>query len=344
MKHYWSSFRGLAAIALIGVGATAGRPVVADTNLVNEKSWVVDGTDDLSTNASSISVTTNGQAAGSFSELAFSYNIDGTNVVPVGVVKGSGEIKLAVPNQPFGGSFFLTGYWDCDAGYVPTMVISNLDIRLKGGKKAMVEMKGEISNGVSMAARNFELIMMMPKPQLTQAELSYTLVATTDFCVDEVIHTNQDNFQVARMASNYLSPETNENDVARFAKVTGEVCVLEYCSTTTKSFCCDLANQDSLVLTNKPPQLGGRSIWLMNNGVANMNAPTLQVRFIMPASRQIRPQGVESVTADPTAENVSYWGNWHYAKGTYRSGNKVAKMRYLLEVIPPGALSCDYAF
>jgi hypothetical protein len=68
-------------------------------------------------------------------ELALSYNIDGTNVVPVCVVKGRGEIQMAVPNRPFGGSFFLTGYWDCDAGYVPMMMISNLDIRLKGGRR-----------------------------------------------------------------------------------------------------------------------------------------------------------------------------------------------------------------
>ncbi len=82
----------------------------------------------------------------------------------------------------------------------------------------------------------------------------------------------------------------------------------------------------------------------MNNGSANTNAPTLAVRFMTPPPGQIRPQGLESASADPTAENISFWGNWHTAKGTYRGGKKVAKMRYMLEVIPPGALSCDYAF
>ena len=347
MKCCFRDFYRVGVISLAGIGAMAGMAAFADTNLVNEKFWVVDGTDDLATNASSITVTTNGQAAGAFSELAFSYNIEGTNFAPVAVVKGSGEIQMAVPNGPFGGSFFLTGYWDCDAGYVPTMVISNLDIRLKGGRAPVVEMKGKISNLVSMAAKDFQLIMMVPQPQLMEAELSYSLTATTNFCVDDVIHTNQDNFQVARMASNYLSPETNEDSIARFVKVTSSICTPFYCTTTRKSFCYELANQDSLVVTNKPPKLGGDTIWLMNNGTntnTNTNSPTLAVKFMNPSSGALRPQGLETATSDPTAENISYWGNWGEVKNTYRARKKVTKVRYMLEVSSPGTLSCDYKY
>jgi hypothetical protein len=114
MNRSFRSFCRVGVIALVGIGAMAACAAFADTNLVNKKFWVVDGTDDSATNASSITVSTNGYAVGAFTELAFSYNIDGTNVVPVGVVKGSGEIQMAVPYGPFGGSFFLTGYWDCD--------------------------------------------------------------------------------------------------------------------------------------------------------------------------------------------------------------------------------------
>ena len=344
MRYYFRNFYCVGVIALAGIGAIAGSAAFADTNLVNEKFWVVDGTDDLATNASSITVTTNDHAVGAFSELAFSYNVGGTNLVPGGVVKGSGEIQMAVPDGPFGGSFFLTGYWDRDAGYVPTMVISNLDIRLKGGRAPVVTLKGKISNLVSMAARDFELIMMVPKPQLMEAELSYTLTAMTNFYVDDVIHTNQDNFQVARMASNYLSAETNENSVARFVKVTSHFCVLEFCSTTRKSFCYSLANQDSPVVTNKPPTLGGSTIWLVNDGTVNTNSPTLAVKFMNPSAGKLRPQGLETATSDPTAENVSYWGNWGHVKKTYRARKKVTKVRYMLEVSSPGTLSCDYKY
>jgi hypothetical protein len=345
MNCNFRSFRPVVVLALVGIGAVTGRAAFADTNLVNEKFWAVDGTDDSATNASSIAVTVKGQAMGAFTELAFSYNIDGTNVVPVCLVKGSGEIQMAVPNGPFGGSFFLTGYWDCDAGYVPTMVISNLDIRLKGGKEPMVELKGKISNQVSMAAKNFELMVFVPKPQLMKAELNYTLMATTDFCVDEIVHTNEDNFQVARMASNYLSPATNENDVARFVKGTSQTCVLEFCGGgSQKSICYVLADQDSLVVTNHSPRLGGNPITLMNDGSSSNNTPTLAVRFMNPSPGQIRPQGLESASSDPTAENVSYWGDWVGEKGTYRAKKKVEKMRYILEVSSPGSLSCDYSY
>src|SRR5579859_7289326 len=138
MNPSFRNFCSAGVMALVGIGAMTGRAAFADTNVVNERFWVIDGTDDSATNASSIAVSVDRHAMGAFTELAFSYNIDGTNVVPVCVVKGSGEIQMAVPFGPFGGSFFLTGYWDCDAGYVPTMVISNLDIRLKGGRAPMV--------------------------------------------------------------------------------------------------------------------------------------------------------------------------------------------------------------
>jgi hypothetical protein len=344
MNPSFRSFCRAGVMALVGISAMTGRAAFADTNLVNQKFWVIDGTDDSATNASSIAVTVNGHAMGGFTELAFSYNVGGTNLVPVGVVKGSGEIQMALPAGPFGGSFFLTGYWDCDAGYVPSMMISNLDIRLKGGRAPAVVLKGKISNGVSMAAKDFQLVMFVPKSKLMEAEVSYTLAATTDFCIDRITHTNQDDFEVARMASNYLSPDVNENDQVRFEKVTSHYCVLDYCSSTRKSFCHGLTNEDGLVITNKPPDLGGGTINLMNTGSANTNTPTLAVAFMSPGAGHLRPQGVASASADPTAENVSYWANWYLVKDSYRVRKKIGKMRYLLEVSPPGPLSCDYNF
>jgi hypothetical protein len=344
MNRCFRSFCRVAAVALAGTGAMAGGAALADTSVVNEKFWVVDGTDDSATNANSMAVSLKGQAVGAFSELAFSYNIDGTNVVPVGVVKGSGEIQMAVPNGPFGGSFFLTGYWDCDAGYVPTMVISNLDFRLKGGKAPALVLKGKISNGVSMAAKDFQLIMLVPRPQLMEAELKYTLTATTNFCVDDIIHTNRENFELARMASNYLSPDTHENDIVRFVKVTSHTCVLNFCRTTRKSFCYALTDEDRFVITNGAPSLGGNPISLLNDGTVNTNSPTLAVKFMSPGPGSIRPQALVKASSDPTAENVSYWGNWRGVKATYRAKKKVVKVRYMLEVTPPKALSCDYSY
>jgi hypothetical protein len=345
MNPSFRSFRRAGMVVLLGIGVLTGRAAFADTNVVNEKFWVVDGTDDPATNASSITVSLKKQPMGAFTELAFSYNIDGTNVVPVCVVKGSGEIDLAVPNNPFGGSYFMTGYWDCDAGYVPTMLITNLDIRLKGGREPVVELRGQISNQLSMEAKDFELIVFVPKPQLMQAELSYTLTATADFCVDQVIHTNADNFQVARIGSNYLSPETNENDTARFVTSVSATCVLEFCGGgTSSSTCYGLADQDSLIITNRLPRLGGNRLSLVNSGVSGTNTPTLSVRYMSPSPGELKPQGLEVATADPTVENVNYWGNWRKVKGTYNANKKVTKVKYLLQATTPAALSCNNSF
>jgi hypothetical protein len=215
---------------------------------------------------------------------------------------------------------------------------------LKGGKAPALVLKGKISNGVSMAAKDFELMMLVPQPQLMEAELSYTLTATTNFCVDDIIHTNRDNFELARMASNYLSPETNEDDIVRFVKVTSHTCVLEYCETTRKSFCYALTDEDRFVITNGTPGLGGNTIWLMNDGTVNTNSPTLAIKFMSPGLGVIKPQAVVNASSDPTAENVSYWGNWRSVKETYRAKKKVTKVRYMLEVGSPGTLSCDYNY
>jgi hypothetical protein len=83
---------------------------------------------------------------------------------------------------------------------------------------------------------------------------------------------------------------------------------------------------------------------LMNDGSSNTNTPTLAVRFMAPAPGSIRPQGLESASSDPTAENVSYWGDWAGVKGTYRANKKIGKMRYMLQVSSPGSLSSDYSY
>jgi hypothetical protein len=83
---------------------------------------------------------------------------------------------------------------------------------------------------------------------------------------------------------------------------------------------------------------------LVNDGTVNTNSPTLAVKFMNPSAGKLRPQGLETATSDPTAENVSYWGNWGHVKKTYRARKKVTKVRYMLEVSSPGTLSCDYKY
>ena len=340
-RHLQKSFH-FAAIILLGIGAVASRQAFADTNLVDKDAWVIDGTDDTGPTPGNITMSVKGQAAGAFSELAISYDVVGTGVVTVCTIKGSGEIRLSLPPPgEFGGSFFTTGYWDCDEGFVPTMSITELDIRFKGGKHKRVQLKGKISNGTSMAAKDFTMTLYPPQSDSMRADVRYKLIATRDFCVDQTTHTNQDDFPGVRMAANFLSASEQDNDQARYIKTVGKDCFFVGCITRKKSFCNDLVNEDGFIITNTPPRLGNSTIWLVHTQPSPRNTPTLRVKFRSPVRGRFRPQGFVTASADPTEQNVSFWGNWIDAKPQYRDRHKVGKFYYTLEVIPAEALTCD---
>ena len=314
---------------------------LADTNLVDKLSWVVDGSDDTGPNATNIAISVQGHAVGSFSKLVISYNVGGTGVVTVCTITGAGEIRLALPPPgQFGGSFFLTSYWDCDAGFVPTMTITELDIREKGGKKGLLEFKGKISNLVSMAAKDFTMTLLPPQLDTFRAELKYSLHAISDFCIDQTTHTNQDDFQVARMAANFVDSGTQQNDEVRFVKITSKTCFFYGCITKTKTYCTNLVNQDGFVI-DRPPRLGGGTVWLLHTQALPQETPTLVGRFSSPSRGRLRPQGYVTASADPNAQNVDFWVNWIDAKASYRNKKRIGKFSYTLEVDSPKALSCD---
>src|ERR1017187_1711603 len=146
----------LGIVILLGICAIAGRNAFADTNLVDNGFWVIDGTDDTGPNPTNVALTVNGHPVGSFSELILSYNVGGSGVVAVATIKGSGGIRLSLPPPGvFGGTFFTTGYQDCDEGLIPTMSIIQLDIRTRPGKRGDAQLKGKISNFTSMEGKDF---------------------------------------------------------------------------------------------------------------------------------------------------------------------------------------------
>jgi hypothetical protein len=329
-----------ATVILLGICTVASRKALADTNLVNKESWVVDGTDDAGPNPTNIAMSIHGHAAGSFSKLAVSYDVGGTGVVTVCTITGAGEIRLALPPPgEFGGSFFTTGYWDCDEGFIPTLLLTELDIRVKGGKNGSVEFKGKASNGTSMNAKDFSLKFYTPQPDLVRADLRYSLVATRDFCVDQTIHTNADNFPVVRMAANFLSITNQDNDQVRYLKVIGQTCVLGHCVTDKESFCNDLVNQDGFIIDGGT-RIGDPTLYLVHTQALPRNTPTLEARLLVPRHARIRAQGAVTASADPTAQNVGFWGNWMDPEAQYRARRKVGKFRYRLQVVPPRVFSC----
>jgi len=331
----------LTVLIVVGASATLSRRVCADTNVVTSGAWIVDGTDDTGTNPVSIAMSAKKKAIGSFSELLISYNSGGTGVVDVCTIKGNGEIRLALlPPGEFGGAFYMTGYWDCDEGFVPAMMITQLEVRVQGGQHGAVELRGRITNGTSMEAKDFLMKLSPPGAKLTRADVSYNLYATRDICVDQTTRTNADDFLAVRMAANYLSPDVQENDQARYVKITQKVCVSFVCVTKKKSFCDDLVNEDGYIV-GSPVSLRGGVLYLVHRQPVPRDTPTLQVKFTRPSSSSVKPQGFVTASADPAAQNVSLWANWSDAKPSYRKGKKISKFRYSLQVAPANTSSCD---
>ena len=332
-----------AAIIFLGLFAAFSPKVLADTNILATASWIVDGTTDSGTNASDITMTVNGRAAGAFSELLISYNVGDTGDVAVAIIKGTGEISMALPPPGvFGGSFYSTGYWDCNAGFVPGLSITQLDVRERGGRVKELYFRGKVSNFVSMAAKDFIITMYPPQLDSFRANVTYTLTATTNFCVDQVTHTNQDDFEIARMASNYVSTNVNENDETRYIKQTAHDCYVYFCTTRTKSFCNSFTNANGFVIDD-PPRLGQSVVNFVHTQDLPAETPSLSIRFVTPPSGRIRPQCYLTPSVDPTAQNVSLWGDWIDARPEYRNRQRVSRVGYTLEVDSPQAVPCDFS-
>src|SRR5579871_5350752 len=230
------------AASLLAFGVLFTQPTFADTNVLNKSNWVIDGTDDTGTNPVSIATVVKHKLVGSFSELDISYNVGGSGVVSACTIKGNGQIQLTLPPPgAFGGSFYLTSYQDCDVGYVPSMMITQLEVRV-GGKNAPLFLRGLITNGYSMSAKDFELKISPPKPKDARLDVSYTLTATREFCVDELNHTNADNFHAMTLASNFISTNQMQNNELRYTKETSHTCVDLVCVSETKAFCNEFVN------------------------------------------------------------------------------------------------------
>ncbi len=331
----------LGVVILLGVCTIADRNAFADMNLVNNGFWVIDGTDDAGPNPTNITLSVNGHPVSSFSELVVSYNVGGSGVVAVCTIKGSGGIRLSLPPPgEFGGTFFTTGYQDCDEGLIPTMSITDLDIRAKKGPNGDVQLKGKISNFTSMEAKDFRMTFSPPDIDSTSVDVQYSLFATRDICINQTNRAIADDFHAVSMAANYLSPSEQENDLARYVRISSKTCFFYGCVVNKKSVCENLVNTNGFLI-NPPRTLGTTSMLLVHTQSLPRNTPTLSVQFHAPSRGAIKPQGFVTESADPTEQNISLWGNWQSAKANYRNKQRIGKFRYTLSVVPPRTYSCD---
>ena len=208
-----------AAVVALSVTLAVASTAVADVTLFNESGWRVDGVEDLSAapfGFGSISVSTNGVAAGQFLDLKIFFDLGSNGVPQVFSVMGTGLLRPALPPGEFGAAHRIVGYWDCDTGTFLDTGISVLNIQIDSKKHNDLQMTGRLSNFSSVEAKDLALLFLPPTTDSVHVEISFKLSATRDFCVDKTHQVSNEAFRVARLVANYVSPQVHDSDVARY--------------------------------------------------------------------------------------------------------------------------------
>lgn len=314
----------------------------ADTNLVNSKTWRVDGGVDAGPNPHDINVVVDGVPAGAFSELKMFYNLGRTNLQQVFAVRGEGTIlPLVPPPVVTGGVFRLTSYRDCEQGLIGPMMITDLEFKTpRGSSNVLMLVKGKLSNSNSLLATTLKMKFTPPETNTVLLDVQYKLTATRDICVDQALHDTQDVFRIAEMAANFVSPATNQVTRLRYLRNKDKVCNGADCVKIKEVFCADLDGVPGYFLT-KPRSLGDGAVNLLHTNSVPRNTPTLGILFTSPSHGRIKPQAFFVPTADPAELNVAVWGNWLDVRKDYAAGKTVARVHVIVGARDPSNPGCD---
>lgn len=317
-----------AVLVLFGFVSLSATPISADTKIFEQGGWIVSGATDTAPNARKLRVRVQGQFVGKFSELKIARKTGAGDFPQVFSIKGSGAFRANLPTGEFGGTFYGTGYWDCDAavGFVQNLFIKALDIRLDTGR--ILKFQGKASNHDSLRAKAFTVRLSPPKNNRLRARVNYKLVATRALCIDAIRQQNHEGFRIARAASMYVSATTHDSDQAR------------YTDNSQKAVCANLKNENGFIFTNPMP-LGQSNLLLVHTTAQPRNTPTLSIEFISPSFSRVTPQGYVTQTDDPDDDNVDLWGNWDAASAQYAAGQVIGNFEYMLEARAPSMAACN---
>jgi hypothetical protein len=329
----WLMMAGILAAAL---------PAIADTNLFDNGTWSLIGVEGMDPSAHKITVTVDKQAAGVYSDLLLQFNFTGLGPAPTCEISGEGPMRMLLPPPSVpGGHFELASYWDCATGLVRAVAITELSFQTKGNAKSPLKVTGKLSNFDSLEATKLTMQFSPPATNRAQVDLKYQLRATRDLCVDLSGHDNQDEFRTVTMRANYLSAESNQNDVVRYIHVTNKSCdPWSGCHVSRKSLCASLLDETNY-LFNSADRISDQTLALFHTTTLPANTPSLKVDFRSPSSSTLKPQAFIAPVADDVTENVLVWGNWLNVKKEYRRGRSLRNFRVILYVRAPVDPPCD---
>jgi hypothetical protein len=317
-------------------------PAVADTDLFDNGSWILVGASDPGPDPRDIAVSIGGVPAGSFSELKLYFAFPGAGFAQVFSITGRGAVRASLrPPGEFGGTFWLTRYWDCSIGLVASLFITELNLRVDPKNPRVLIFEGAVSNETSFEANDFRLKFPSPNTNEVKVEVSYTLVATRNFCVDSARQSLAEGFQVARMSSSFIDSDEKRSDLIRY-QTRFSFCDVFGCFSGTESVCGSLHNEDASLVCFED-DLADPGLLLVHQSPFPANTPTLKINFDKPKPKKLNPQGRTFFSDDPDVDNVEFWANWRAAKDNYKSGKKVGKFEYVMKVIPPDTVSCNAA-
>jgi hypothetical protein len=296
-----------------------------DTTLFDNGVWAITGGSDTGPNPWEIQVSVEGQFAGDFSELKVFHFMSGIGFPQVFSVKGNGALRPALPTGKFGGTFYTTGYWDSDSGFIQTMPIVGLDVRLHPADSTILQFIGQISNMCSLEASDFTMNVYPASLDSFRVDVSYNLVASADFRVDAARQAQHEGFRIARIASNFISEDVHDSDQA------------SYTDTAGNEIRTDLVNETGFVFADSIslPPMGELELHLVHTDSLPRNTGTLILRFSEPPIEEITPQGFVTYTVDPADDNVDLWGNWDGAGTAYGAADTVGSFNYTLLARPP---------
>src|ERR1700722_3027915 len=314
-------------------------PCLADTALYNDGVWMVNGIDSTNPALNRIAVQVGGGSVGSFTELDVFHSFAG-GFPQVYSIQGSGELRPAVPTGPLGGAFYLTSYWDCYLGAPVNLGITSLNIQPNTKNFNFLKFSGSLSNGVSLQATNLTLSLSLLNNNAIRLDVRYALYAANNVCVDPSRQSTGEGFQVARMTSNYISPQVMDNDGLRVKGFLGPICGCCGCFWDKGYICSIFTNQTGYVLPYAA-SMANTLLLMAHQQVGPQFTPELRIYVNKPGPSNRRVQGNIVFTADPTEDNVSLWANWTTVKTQYVLGQKILHFHFRLEAWPPQPESCN---
>jgi hypothetical protein len=320
----------------------AALPAAAQTGLFDNGTWSLIGIEGVDPSAHKIAVTVDKQAVGAFSQLVLRYNFENFGPSATCQISGEGPIRMLMPppSAP-GGHFELASYWDCTAGLVPGVAFTEIEFQTKGNAKRPLKATGKLSNFDSLEATKVKMQFPPADTNRVAFEMKYQLRATRDICVDVSGHDNQDEFRTATISANYLSAETNQNDLVRYTRIKDKKCdPYSGCHLSKETYCAPLLGESGY-LFGSPRPMADPTLTLFHSSSLPLPTPSLAIDLNSPSRKSLKPQAFIAPVADTEVENIVVWANWLNVKKEYRARHKLSNFRVTLFARDPRKPSCD---